>query len=187
MEGLTALMITLVDIDNVMNNFTETCVNIYNENYGTNYKHTDIVTYDIASCLGPANWEDFLNNYLLSPKITDACIPLPEAPHYLELINKICELYVVTARDWSQLINIRLWLKKYFPFLEDWQIIRCRNKNLIMGDILIDDCLDNILNFSRGRILFDYPYNREVDDLTNFITRVHSWQECYDVIKLKTA
>ena len=56
-----------------------------------------------------------------------------------------------------------------------------------MGDILIDDCLDNILNFSRGRILFDYPYNREVDDLTNFITRVHNWQQCYDVIKLKTA
>jgi 5'(3')-deoxyribonucleotidase len=178
-------MILLVDIDGVLNNFVEVCVRMYNEAYGTEHDYKSVTTYDIASSLGIENWDAFLNNYILSSRITDACEPTPEAPKYLRLINEICTLYWVTARNWCQLTNINNWKEKFYPFINDRQIIRCQDKNLIMGDILVDDSLDKLLSFSRGRICFDRPYNRDIDDNTNFITRVHNWQECYDVIKLK--
>lgn len=177
-------MIVLCDIDNVLNNFTECCVNKYNKDNGTEFTIDDVYTYDIGRSLGVEDFDHFLNNYLLSPEVSNSCIPLENSITYLEKVNKLCQLYIVTARDWAQLSNIYIWFQKYYPFITDGQIIRCQEKGLIRGDVLIDDSLDNILSFPAGRILFDYKYNRNINDIEHFITRVHTWEECYNVLKL---
>lgn len=177
-------MIVLCDIDNVLNNFTEACINKYNKDNGTQFTVDDVYTYDIASSLGVTDFKYFLDNYLLSPEVSDNCLPLADANTYLEKINKLCQLRIVTAREWCQLTNIYSWFQKHYPFITDKQIIRCQEKGLLRGDVLIDDSLDNILSFPTGRIVFDYKYNRDVDDLKHFIHRVHTWEECYNVIKL---
>ena len=177
-------LVVLVDIDNILNNFSEVCIRLFNKNHNTEHKLENITTYDLCSSFNYDDRDDFINNYLLSEEVSKQCTPLKNAVKYLEMINNVCSVYIVTARDWKQLTNIMDWFNKYFPFIKDTQLIRCVNKDRIRGDILIDDNLDNILNFSGGRILFDYGWNRNVEDVTHFINRVHNWEECWNIINL---
>jgi len=188
-------MITLVDIDNILNNFTETCLYLYNQNKGTSFRVPHITQYDIAESLHIVDKEEFRQGYLHNPTVVDYCRPLPEAPKYLEKITKLSQVYLVTARDWTQLTNIQAWVSKFYPFIKDSQIIRCQDKSMVRGDILIDDCLDNLVSFPGGKIVLDYPWNRYsvedydidiplVPDLTNFIFRTTDWKHIYQTIKI---
>ena len=187
-------MITLVDIDNILNNFTETCLYLYNHDKGTSFNVSNILQYDITESLHITNKEEFRQNYLCNSTVVDYCRPLPEAPKYLEKITKLSQVYLVTARDWTQLTNIQAWVSKFYPFIKDNQIIRCQDKSMVRGDILIDDCLDNLVSFPGGKIVLDYPWNRYsvedydmdiplVPDLTNFIFRTTDWKHIYQTIK----
>lgn len=180
-------MIALVDIDNVLNNFGQTVVNAYNNEYNTLFRLCDMVNYDMFSCMQPNNltYEKFCDKYFTGNLYCDEAVPLPDSIQGLCELNSLCETYLVTSREMGELPNIMKWLYSNYPFIKDEQLIRCKNKNLINGDILIDDCLDNILNFSRGRIVFDYPWNRNIDDKTNFIHRAYNWEDILNIIKLK--
>lgn len=177
-------MIALCDLDGVLNNFAVVCLDKFNRDNNTHYTIDNVYTYDIATSLGVQDFNYFLDNYLLAPDIAENCQPLEGAIKYLELVNNMLDLRIVTAREWSQLTHIFDWFQQHFNYIKDSQIIRCQEKHLVRGDVLIDDSLDNILSFPAGRILFDYRYNRDINDLQNFINRVKNWEECYNVLKL---
>lgn len=177
-------MIALCDLDGVLNNFVQVCLDKFNKENNTHHVIEDIYTYDIATSLGFQDFKYFLDNYLLAADVAENCQPLEDAIKYLELVNNMLDLRIVTAREWCQLTHIFEWFQQHFNYIKDKQIIRCQEKRLVRGDVLIDDSLDNILSFPAGRILFDYRYNRDVDDLQNFINRVKNWEECYNVLKL---
>lgn len=177
-------MIALCDLDGVLNNFADVCINKFNEDNGTHFTIDDVYTYDIATSFGVTDFQYFLDNYLLSADIVNNCIPMKESVEYLEKVNNTWDLRIVTAREWGQLTNIFEWFQEHFNYIKDRQIIRSQDKSIVRGDVLIDDSLDNILAFPAGRILFDYRFNRDVDDLQHFINRVKSWEDCYNVLEL---
>ncbi len=89
---------------------------------------------------------------------------------------------------WLQLLTIapakRRWngFLELFPFL-DWEhIIITNNKQLVRGDILIDDGPHNLVGGEYFKILFDRPHNRNYDDAANGMLRLHTWQEIDSVI-----
>ena len=67
-------------------------------------------------------------------------------------------------------------------------LVVCRDKHLVHGDILIDDCIGNFtLDHTKDspvkyNFIFDKPWNRSVqeDNTKNF--RVHGWDEIYELI-----
>ena len=175
-------MTVIVDIDNVLNNFTETVLAHYNKDYNTNHKIEDINRYSMEDALNiPFHT---LNKYFTSNRVLSECIPIKDSQKYLKILNQMADVYIVTAREWTQLEHITDWFSKYFPFIEDRQIIRCRDKHIIQGDIRIDDHLDNLLNCFGGRIVFDYPFNRNIDDMSNFIYRAYNWKDCFSMTML---
>jgi 5'(3')-deoxyribonucleotidase len=167
----------LVDIDNVLNNFTETVLDLYNKEHGTFHKMTDIYKYSMEETLNiPFN---ILYDYFVNEEVLDNCKPLKDAPKYLNILNNISKLYIVTARDWLQLLNIDKWFERNYPFIDNRQIIRCRDKHLVQGDIRIDDHYDN-LRYAKGeKILFNYPFNSYIDLSNEMVYRVNNWKECF--------
>lgn len=167
----------LVDIDNVLNNFTETVLDLYNREHGTSHKMTDIYKYSMEETLNiPFN---ILYDYFVNEEVLDNCKPLKDAPKYLNILNNISKLYIVTARDWLQLLNIDKWFERNYPFIDNRQIIRCRDKHLVQGDIRIDDHYDN-LRYAKGeKILFNYPFNSYIDLSNEMVYRVNNWEECF--------
>ena len=58
------------------------------------------------------------------------------------------------------------------------------NKGLLKSDIIIDDCLDNLIETNALRICLDQPWNRDVFcDLTYDIKRAFDWNDIIEIIK----
>lgn len=69
----------------------------------------------------------------------------------------------------------------YLPFIDERHIILAYNKQMIKCDILIDDNSNYLLGGEYKGILFDMPYNIDVN--IDGVVRVKDWNEIYDMIK----
>ena len=172
----------LVDIDNVLNNFAQLVVKFYNEDYKTNTTFEDVHEYSLENALNTTT--EKLIPYFNSEELLIACEPPKGAQKYLKILNELSNIYIVTARDFKQLFNIDEWFTKWFPYIENQQLIRCRDKHLVQGDIRIDDHYDNLKASKCGKILFSYPYNANVDLTNELIYRVYNWEECFSACML---
>ena len=182
MKRVTERLTILVDIDNVLNNFTEVVLHHYNADHNTSYRLEDIHIYSMEDTFNiPFS---VLYEYFVSPEVLNDCKPLKDARKYLRLLNELSQIYIVTARDWKQLISIDEWFNEHYPFINSTQIIRCRDKHMVQGDIRIDDHFDNLKYCNGGRILFNYPFNQDIDLTDTLVYRVNNWEECFSACML---
>lgn len=165
-----------VDVNNVLDNFSDSILELYNKDHGTDFTSDDITEYDIASSIG-ASMDTFLPDYLLHPRTMENCKPALGAIDGLKYLNDTYTVNIVTAMEFKQLVVAEEFFKKYFPFINPTQIIRCSDKSKVPADVLIDDCLDNILYWTWGRVLVDKPWNRQISDCEYFISRARNWEE----------
>lgn len=172
-----------VDIDNVLNDFTDTVLRLYNQDHGTSFSVSNITTYDIAHSIG-IHPEEFVTNYIDHPRTAKYCKPLSGSQEGLRYLNDRYTVNVVTARSWEQLLDIEDFFGNYFPYIKSSQIIRCVDKYKVPADILIDDCLSNIMSWPCGRILLDYPWNRGINDSEHLIFRVPDWKGIINIVNL---
>ena len=73
-------------------------------------------------------------------------------------------------------------LFRLFPFLSWDRVIVTRRKQLIRGDVLIDDGIHNLEGGDYTKILFTAPYNRDYDAEANGMIRVKNWDEIVRII-----
>ena len=96
------------------------------------------------------------------------------------------EVYIVTASAYetikSKMENV---LFRYFPFISWSNVIIASNKQMIHGDMLIDDAPHNLIDGKYVKILMTAPHNINYDAARNHMIRVNSWEEIKDcIIKL---
>lgn len=76
------------------------------------------------------------------------------------------------------------WLERNFPYLDIRKcFFNCPDKKLMNIDIMIDDHLDNLGGAQRYKIIFDYPYNRNIHKKDCSCFRCYNWEEIYNIIK----
>jgi 5'-nucleotidase len=95
----------------------------------------------------------------------------------MEQLNRRYEVFVVSAAiEFPQSLNEKVeWLGEHFPLIPWQRIVLCGSKQIIRGDIMIDDHFKN-LDFFEGRtILFTQPHNQTHDSHRH--QRVNSWDE----------
>lgn len=74
-------------------------------------------------------------------------------------------------------------LFRYFPFLTWNDVIITAHKQLIKGDVLIDDGIHNLEGGDYFKILMTAPHNRNYDADKNGMYRVSSWSDAYSAIQ----
>ena len=74
-------------------------------------------------------------------------------------------------------------LFRRFPFLSWNQLIITSRKQMIRGDVLIDDGVHNHLGGDYKKILVTAGHNRSYDAEANGMIRVRNWTEILDVIE----
>lgn len=130
-------------------------------------------------CIGKPEDQVFphLNEYIHNDSFfLDA--PLMEGcKAVLEKLNKQYDLYIVSAAMEfpNSLSQKHTWLQKHFPFIKWQQIVFCGSKELIKGDIMIDDHFKNLDYFDGKTYLFAQPHSIKKD--TGRHERVNSWSE----------
>jgi 5'(3')-deoxyribonucleotidase len=107
-----------------------------------------------------------------------ASIPLfLNAADVLEKINKEHELFLasdaITVYNDVCMTGKKKWLKRFLPFINTAQLIFIKNKSMLVGDYLIEDVVEQVMNFKGTKVLFDYHYNRNYKP--DF--RVFNWKQ----------
>lgn len=62
-----------------------------------------------------------------------------------------------------------------------------KNKQLVNGDILIDDGVHNLEGGRYKKILMSAPHNKGYDAELHGMTRVKSWEEAYNAVHIYTS
>lgn len=73
-------------------------------------------------------------------------------------------------------------LFKYFPFISWNDVIIIAHKQLIKGDVLVDDGVHNLEGGDYAKILVDSPHNRGYDAEANGMIRLNNWDDIYHAI-----
>lgn len=116
-------MIILVDMDDTIEHLLKAWVNGVNEKYGCCVSCDEIVSWDVS-----ADFPGLTHEQVLS-----------------RLISSGNEVYIVTATPYESIFEkMSEVLFKYFPFLSWDQVIVTSRKQLIRGDVLIDDGVHNL-------------------------------------------
>ncbi len=94
--------------------------------------------------------------------------PMPSAIESIEFLSKHFDIYILSTAPWenpSAWSDKLLWIKKHLPTLAYKKLILSHNKNLNVGDYLIDDRIKNGVDKFKGEhIHFGlYPFNNWQD------------------------
>ncbi|MDO4501086.1 MAG: zinc-ribbon domain-containing protein [Erysipelotrichaceae bacterium] len=151
----------LIDFDNCINTFTEYLLEVYNARTGCDLKIEDIKEYNLEKYIGQYGISIFREKGFFEA--------VPEKAGSVSALKNLIEskdydVYIISACGSNEELEEKFkWFDKYLPEFNKNRIIRCKEKDLISGDVLIDDCLDNLDNvapYMKG-IVMDMPFNKE--------------------------
>jgi 5'(3')-deoxyribonucleotidase len=173
--------IILCDADDTIENLLDCWVEYLNSKFGTTVKPTDVTDWNVSlffpsipkeEVYAPIYQKDFWNNL----SAIDGCYDV------LKEINDKHDLFIVTATNYQTCDTKIERILQLFPFLKWSQFIIASKKQLVHGDILIDDGVHNFQGGSYSGLLFDRPHNHNFDNQAAGLTRVYSWHEIGQIL-----
>lgn len=175
-----------IDIDNTIINSVQAVLEQYYIESGHRLCSEKIATYGIENYV----LDDFKDDFSLifmkretwqKAKVIDGCISVIK-----RLYNQGYQIYFITVTDPS-IVNAKInILQQALPFINVRKhLITTPLKQIIDCDILIDDCVNNVVNAKHYySILLDYAWNHNFDDASDDkIYRVFNWSQVEPMIK----
>lgn len=160
----------LIDVDGVMLNTQEALLNRLNNRYDTRYTLENVTHYhwfeNVYKNINPwAELEDYTFWH-------DEVSLIDGAKNAFDWLNREHEVYFVTA---SNVFNPAfaekmICLKRNLDVSTDWlnnHIVITQHKELVQGDVLIDDCAENVYKWivasspRKFGLLFGQPWNKD--------------------------
>lgn len=170
----------LVDMDDCIENLSDVWIDLLNKTHGTAVNRNDISNWDMSIAF-PTLKEEDIYAPISSEELWKRVTPLPGAVEYLQrLISEGHKVVIVTsAAAESVPMKLNHVLFRYFPFISMKDVIITSQKQLVCGDVLVDDGVHNLEGGRYEKILMDAPHNRGYRAETNGMTRVRTWEEVY--------
>lgn len=174
----------LVDMDDVLERLLEAMLLYVNSRYGTRTQLDDVKQWDLQKAF-PTLTREQVYSPEQDPAFWRTVAPMPGADEALRsLIADGHEIYIVTATEYETLREkMDDVLFRYFPYLTWHNVIITAHKQMIRGDILIDDGPHNFPGGEYKGILFDAPHNRSFDESTVGAVRVKTWPEALAAVR----
>lgn len=173
----------LVDMDDTLENLNKPWIEYLNEKYGTNVNPEDINEWNMAKAF-PTLTGAQIYAPLTQGDFWDRVEPLPSAYEYLFCLKYEGHKIVIVTSSCPTAVPYKLngMLFKYFPYLNYQDVIVTSQKQLIHGDVLIDDAPHNLIGGNYMRILMTAPHNRSFNEKDIGAIRVNNWEEIYNII-----
>ena len=176
-------MVILVDMDDTIEQLLKAWVNRANEKFGRHVTLDEITDWNVAAPY-PGIPKEAVYGVTYEPGFWTSVEPMPGAAEALKhWMDEGHEVYIVTATEIEHVAEkMKGLLFRYFPFLRWDQVIITSRKQMIRGDVLIDDGIHNLEGGDYRKILFTAPHNRFYDAEANGMTRVNTWDEVVRLI-----
>lgn len=168
----------LVDMDDTIEYLLSAWVNCLNQRHNTSVSVDDIHEWDMTIAF-PMLTREQIFAPLFEDDFWETVKPMDGAAEVLEwAMGEGHNIYIVTASTYhtikSKMDNL---LFRHFPFISWKQVIIAHNKQMIRGDMLIDDAPHNLENGHYVKVLMTAPHNRNYDAASNHMIRVYNWVE----------
>lgn len=137
----------LLDCDGILSDFHTPCLAIINELTGKDHKLEDIHSWDIFEALGvSADIRKATYDRMNTPGWCSKLKPYPGAAQGVAKLREMGEIHIVTSPmrgdTWHR--ERELWIWKHFEIGPKY-VTHTASKNIVHGDVLIDDRDDNLL------------------------------------------
>lgn len=164
----------LVDVDGVLIDFTTEFLRIANRLAGTNYVHADVTQWNLQDLPGLPEHSKEIWKEVHRFGFAGSLLPYHGAQEGLEKLKELGDVYIVTSpliptMDAGPLDGQTFFFERVRSLWEHFRIpakriIFAEAKNLIRGDVFIDDKLLNVVNWSADHpygmpVLWKQPYN----------------------------
>ena len=175
----------LIDMDDTIENLTEVWTQKLNNAHNLSVSINDIKEWDMTKAFPTLSSEEVFRP-LRDSNLWDEVKPKKGAVEYIDkMIHDGHDIFIVTASHPDTVSpKINKVIFKYFPFIDYENIIVSYKKQMIIGDVLIDDAPHNLEGGYYAKILFSAPHNLKYDADKNSMIRVNSWEEVYDWINI---
>ena len=161
----------LLDVDEVIcfAGFLSAINNFLN----TNYTLYDTTSYYLDEAFIPADRFEEFQAYLSSLNLYENALILPYAVEVIKELNELYEIYICSscinpfdinnsAKAFADKYN---FLLEILPFINPKKYIFTSSKSMLVADIQIDDCLNNLYNKNVDKkILFPSYHNGNITD-----------------------
>ena len=176
-------MTILVDMDDTIAQLLKAWVSRANEKFGRQVALEEITDWNVSAPY-PGLTREQIYGVTYEPGFWKSIEPMPGAAEALKhFIEEGHSVYVVTATECEHVkAKMEGVLFRYFPFLSWDQVIITSRKQMIRGDVLIDDGIHNLEGGNYKKILFTAPYNRDYDAEGNGMIRADNWGEIVGII-----
>lgn len=174
----------IIDCDDVLLDLNGRVLQVFNEENGTDYTEDIFTDFDIYKCL-PFELAEKYTALWLREDIWHSLSPVYHAQWGMKkLIDDGFEVFVATSTHYSNFVWKIELLQAYFPFIDSSKIICIKDKSLLHGDIMVDDCTANLIsNLYCHRICLEKSWNQNVHDEVYGIHRCKTWDEIIDTIE----
>ena len=176
-------MVILVDMDDTIEQLLAAWLRAANRRYGRNAAYEKVRDWDVSLAYPGLSREEI---YAIpnEPGFWATVEPIPGAAEALQrLMAAGHQIYIVTATERESLVEkMDDLLFRYFPFLSWDQVIITKRKQLIRGDVLIDDGPHNLEGGDYVKLLMTAPHNLDYDAEANGMIRVNNWGEIERVL-----
>lgn len=173
----------LVDMDDTLEGLLKAWLEYLDRIYHTGIRYEDATKWELGEILLQLT-EKQIYRPLLTNEFWGFVEPIDGAVENMKkLYDDGHDIYVVTASHYQSLKGkMERVLFKYFPFIDWDHVIITSNKQLVHGDVLIDDGVHNLIGGSYEKILMTAPHNRGFDVESCGMTRVNTWDEAYAAV-----
>jgi 5'(3')-deoxyribonucleotidase len=170
----------LLDIDDTLNNLKEVWIDLYNKLYKDDLDHNLITDWDISRFVKPEAKRG-IYDILRTPTLFSKMVtPLPHSEDVVCWLAERAKLYIVSYSVYPSIIYEKMeWMTKYFPCIDQGNLIFCKDKSMIKGDYLIDDHYKNLEHFDGKRLLM-YASHNSTYKTNGKMFRVDGWLEIKD-------
>lgn len=178
------LLKILIDLDDTIEHLLSAWVDYLNSQYGTSVRQEDITQWDLQIAF-PSLTKEQIHAPLEKDEFWQRVKPMEGAAEAIQCMQKRgYQVYIVTASAYRTIRpKMEQMLFKHFPFLTWDNVIVTNHKQIINGDILIDDAPHNLVSGNYVQVLMSAPHNKSFDAEANGMIRVSNWDEVTSIIE----
>ena len=173
----------LVDCDDVMHYLCKVWVDYLNMVYGRDVDWHDVTQWELMPNFPGLSMEQIYTP-LNEDEFWKHTEPVEGASEYIKkLIDDGHQIFVVTASTYHTIASkFTNCILRFFPYLTWDDIIVTSHKELVYGDVIIDDNDGNFGGKCSIKLLFDRPHNQGYHAEANGVKRVYDWKGIYEEI-----
>lgn len=176
-------MTILVDMDDTIEYLVKAWIQNVNKRYCKSVKYEEVLSWDVSKAYPDLTWEQVYETLTIQG-FWKTVEPIPGAAEVLQrFIQAGHMVFIVTATPYISIPEkMDDLLFRHFPFISWEQVIITSKKQMIYGDVLIDDGVHNLIGGEYIKILMTAPHNRDYNAEANGMIRVHNWSEVERII-----